>query len=219
MSKITNYTKFVVQSTGEILTTSQIMASDKSMSIPVGVGPEGMRSGGFIMIRPTDKPAGDVVEEEVPVLAEDGYYDQVWSAREYTEQERLANFETRRQDALNTILAMRADAESKGAPVRIDSKVYHFSLSDSSRIDYQDMARRAQNNINDNRDVEMRTYDNVGTRFILTSESALALADAILEQYAAIWNAAAELRDQVNAATTELPVLPQAIEVDARDIS
>lgn len=128
MTQVNYSTQFVVASTGEILTISQIMASDKTISIPVGIGAEGMRNSGFIMVRPTDRPSGDVVVQDVPVLNADGYYDQAWSVREYTSEEKAARFEQERQDMLGAIIALRSNAESNGAPIRIGGEVYRLSL-------------------------------------------------------------------------------------------
>lgn len=68
---------------------------------------------GFARVLPTEKPSGDVVTEEAPAIV-DGKWQQSWSVREFTPEEKAAHDAQLRADRESAIAAARYAREIAG---------------------------------------------------------------------------------------------------------
>lgn len=169
---------------------------------------------GYAYVIKTAKPIGDVITELSPVQDEDGWYTQVWEARDFTPEElavRLAETKITRAYQVDTLVEM---AREEGVPVTLtingEIRNEHIRMRTADQVVYSTVQQLA-----------LSSTDEEEFSFILINEILITLPkpeyliamNEINKQFYVMIKRAWDLRDAISKATTmaELPVIPNTL--------
>lgn len=203
------------------LTLASIRAQFPNLSFGDYPSQEAMRAVGFVVVQPTEKPEGDVVNEEAPNQMQDGSWVQVWNTRAYT-QEELASLLAGEASALQTNAdALRDAALSSGLPVDFggDYGVQHVQLRDTDQpkiLGLKESAVRAKGQGVTSPVLSLRTRENNIVQ--LTPDQMIAVSFMALDAVVSILSQSWALKDAASRAATreELPALPAAFVLETQ---
>lgn len=159
-------------------------------------------------IYPTKKPTGDVVVEITPELV-DGKYEQRWSSRDFTEEERVADLARRKADILNQLDFTLMQTYGQGYLKNIAGKDENFSLTAENQMLMMSTYLLAKEEAADSeRLFRMRTTENTIVHF--TSAEMVDFGKGVSEYVQTILGKLWDLMEQTNAAQKheDLPEVP-----------
>lgn len=164
---------------------------------------------GYAVVHPTERPAGDVIEEKAPELKL-GRWVQTWFSRDFTVEELVSHFEQIRQTCLANVRELQARSLDKGCTYTFpDNSSGHIQLRDGDRANMSGLRLRALSVKQTGRSetFEFRTYENV-TKTGLSADEIIAMTDVVFDKYRVILGVCWSLKDQAESALN-VDMLPQ----------
>ena len=172
-----------------------------------------LNSLGVYVVELTEKPAGDVVTEDAPVLSDD-VWRQVWVVRSYTPEESQSSLEGYKAKHRLNIEAWYASQLAIGFPyLAPDGEIYHIQIRDKDKPNILGRYIKAKEAVDGNKDVtfDFRVYENVS--IFLTPAEMVDMCDQVETQASAAYRVSWNLKDQTRDATTfeGIPAIPDEL--------
>ena len=174
---------------------------------------EFLKGAGYMVIRDSEVPAGDVVTQVTPVLNGDQWY-RAYTVRSFTPEELQAALDTERQVRLQLLGERLVARLAQGYESVIRGTTQHLNLSDVNAADLGDTLRRATTALERGATTTFRIRTNENQTFTLNAQETVDLLDAALAERQRIRELSWDLEDLLNMADTmeDLPEVPAVLD-------
>lgn len=172
-----------------------------------------LKSAGYMVIRDSEIPTGDVVTQVTPVLIEDQWY-RAYSVRSFTPEEIEAALNAERQVRLQLLGERLVERLAQGYESSIRGTTQHLNLSDVNASDLGDQLRRAQSALDRGASTTFRIRTIENQTFTLNAQETVDLIDAALAERQRIRELSWDLEDLLNMAEVmeDLPEIPAVLD-------
>lgn len=214
MAVVNNSTLLIRVETGEYpIYLSMVRQNHPNLSLPQEPDESIINELGYAVVTPVDRPAGDVVTEGTPSLA-NGIYTQVWDVRNYNTDEVAVQLAQLKSERLAQINALREQQMAVGLEHLFpDATIGHVQLRQEDQINLHSLRIEAQAQLasGDTSPLFFRTYENETKQ--VSAQELLDLLNEALNYGKALYVASWNLKDQVTAATTiaDVPAVPDKL--------
>lgn len=217
--RVTNSTPLIKMSTGQYPLYLQYIRQNDNVSFEREPLYEKIIELGYGIVEPSMPPQGDKVSEGAPVETEvPGVYVQGWVVTPFTEEERLADLEMRKESLRYLINMRRDEAFERGYHYTVEpGKVIVLQMRADDRVNVLGERIVAKESIEAGSPETFIWRDGNDNFVTLTAEQMIQMADDLRVQYRKVMAAAWDLKDLVKLAETkeELPEIPAIIAAQA----